>query len=68
MAPARMLSTMMGLWLAAIFIGNFLAGFIGSFWSSMAKGDFFLLLAAISAGAGLAITLMRGPLRAILKD
>jgi POT family proton-dependent oligopeptide transporter len=68
MAPARLLSTMMGLWLAAIFIGNFLAGFIGSFWSSMAKGDFFLLLAAISAGAGLAITLMRRPLRAILKD
>jgi POT family proton-dependent oligopeptide transporter len=41
MAPARLLSTMMGLWLAAIFIGNLLAGFIGSFWSSMAKGDFF---------------------------
>jgi POT family proton-dependent oligopeptide transporter len=68
MAPARLLSTMMGLWLAAIFVGNFLAGFIGSFWSSMAKGDFFFLLAAISAGAGLAITLMHRPLRAILKD
>ena len=68
MAPARLLSTMMGLWLAAIFVGNLLAGFIGSFWSSMAKGDFFLLLAAISAGAGLAITLMRRPLCAILKD
>lgn len=68
MAPARLLSTIMGLWLAAIFVGNLLAGFIGSFWSSMAKGDFFLLLAVISGGAGLAITLMRRPLRAILKD
>jgi proton-dependent oligopeptide transporter, POT family len=67
-APAPLLSMMMGVWLATSFIGNFLAGFIGSYWSSMTKADFFLLLAAISAAAGLTIALMHRPLRAVLKD
>jgi proton-dependent oligopeptide transporter, POT family len=67
-APVRLLSMMMGVWLATSFIGNFLAGFIGSYWSSMTKGDFFLLLAVISAAAGLMIVLMHRPLRAVLKD
>jgi len=59
---------MMGLWLATSFVGGFLAGFIGTFWSSMSKGDFFLMLALISAAAGLAIALMHRPLRAVLQD
>jgi POT family proton-dependent oligopeptide transporter len=67
-APASLLSMMMGVWLATSFVGGFLAGYLGTFWSSMSKGDFFLLLAVISAAAGLAIALMRRPLRAILKD
>ena len=46
----------------------FLAGYLGTFWSSMNKGDFFLLLALISAAAGLAIALMHRPLRAVLQD
>ena len=36
-APARAVSMMMGVWLATSFIGNFLAGYLGSFWSSMDK-------------------------------
>jgi POT family proton-dependent oligopeptide transporter len=66
-APASVLSMMMGLWLATSFIGNFLAGYIGTFWSSMAKGDFFLLLALISAAAGLIIALLARPLRSIVQ-
>ncbi len=38
-APARMVSMLMGLWLATSFIGNFIAGWLGSFWSSMDKID-----------------------------
>ncbi len=67
-APVHLLSMLMGVWLATSFIGNFLAGYLGTFWSSMAKDDFFLLLAIISAAAGLAIALMRRPLQAVLKD
>ena len=54
-APTRMLSMMMGIWLAASFTGGFLAGFIGSFWSRMAKPEFFLLVAGIAALAGVMI-------------
>ena len=37
-APARLISTLMGVWLGTSFVGNFLAGYLGSFWSSMDKG------------------------------
>jgi POT family proton-dependent oligopeptide transporter len=67
-APAGLLSMMMGVWLATSFIGNFLAGYLGTFWSSMGKGDFFLLLAGISAAAGVVIVLIAHPLRGILRD
>ena len=44
-APARMVSMMMGVWLGTSFIGNFIAGWLGSFWSTM-EIRFFLMIAA----------------------
>jgi len=67
-APASLLSMMMGVWLSTSFVGGFLAGYLGTFWSSMGKGSFFLMLALLSFGAGLAIILLRRPLRAVLND
>ncbi len=65
-APARVLSMMMGVWLATNFIGGFLAGYIGSFWSRMEKPEFFLMVGAIAALAGLMILACRRPLRGML--
>ena len=67
-APARMLSMMMGVWLSTSFVGGFLAGYLGTFWSSMGKPGFFLMLAVISAAAGLFIALVSRPLRGVLRD
>ncbi|MEJ2377288.1 MAG: peptide MFS transporter [Pseudolabrys sp.] len=67
-APARLLSMMMGVWLASSFIGNFLAGFLGTYWSSMRKESFFLMLAIIAAAAGMAVALLHRPLRGVLRD
>ena len=67
-APVRMVSMMMGVWLATSFIGNFLAGYLGSFWSSMDKTNFFLMIAAVAAFAGVVIFAFNRPLRAVLKD
>ena len=67
-APVQLLSMLMGVWLATSFTGNFLAGYIGTFWSSMSKADFFLMLAIISAVSGLSIVLLHRPLRAVLQD
>ena len=62
-APARILSMMMGVWLATSFTGGFLAGWLGSFWSRMEKPEFFLMIAAIAALAGVVIFACRWPLR-----
>jgi POT family proton-dependent oligopeptide transporter len=67
-APARILSMMMGVWLATSFVGGFLAGYLGSFWSRMEKPHFFLMIAAIAVLAGVLILLCRWPLRGALKD
>lgn len=68
LAPAAILSMMMGLWLATSFTGNFIAGWLGSFWSSMDKANFFLMIAAIAAAAGAAIWVLDRPLKPILRD
>ena len=66
-APAKILSLMMGLWLATIFTGNLAAGWLGSFWTGMDKAAFFLMIAAIAALAGVAIALFNPLLRGMLK-
>jgi POT family proton-dependent oligopeptide transporter len=67
-APLRIISMMMGVWLATSFVGGFLAGTIGSFWSRMEKPEFFLLVAAIAALAGAAIYASRRLLRGMLAE
>jgi proton-dependent oligopeptide transporter, POT family len=65
-APAPMISTMMGMWLGTSFIGNFVAGWLGSFWSFMDKMSFFTLVAAVAASAGVVIWSFNRPLKGIL--
>jgi POT family proton-dependent oligopeptide transporter len=67
-APVRILSMMMGVWLATSFTGGFMAGWLGTFWSSMDKAHFFLMIAAIAGAAGVVIAALGRPLRTILKD
>jgi POT family proton-dependent oligopeptide transporter len=66
-APVRHVAMMMGAWLGTNFIGNFIAGYLGSFWSSMTKPDFFLMIAGIALAAGAAIWAFDWPLRKALK-
>jgi POT family proton-dependent oligopeptide transporter len=65
-APARFVSLLMGVWLATSFTGNFVSGWLGSYWSSMAKADFFLMIAAIAGAAGLVIWAFNRPLKPML--
>ena len=67
-APARILSMMMGVWLATSFIGGFLAGWLGSFWSRMEKPEFFLMIAAIATLAGATILASRWALAGVLRE
>jgi len=67
-APPSLLSMMMGLWLGTYFIGGFIAGYLGTLWSIMSKEHFFLMLAGISAGSGVAIAILYRSLRGALMD
>jgi POT family proton-dependent oligopeptide transporter len=58
---------MMGMGLGTSFIGNFLAGYLGSFWSSMEKPSFFLMIAAIALAASAVIWAFERPLRPVLR-
>jgi proton-dependent oligopeptide transporter, POT family len=66
-APVHHVAMLMGLWLGTSFIGNFLAGYLGSFWSSMAKPHFFLMIATVALVAAAAIWAFDRPLRSKLK-
>jgi len=67
-APARLLSMLMGVWLATSFTGNFVAGWLGSLWSGMDKPAFFLMIAGIAALAGATIAAINPLLRGMLRE
>src|SRR5262249_23390374 len=67
-APARYISALMGVWLGTSFVGNFIAGYLGSLSSKMAQQDFFLMIAAIAIAAGIVIRAFDRPLRTALRQ
>ncbi|MBX5484101.1 MAG: peptide MFS transporter [Myxococcaceae bacterium] len=64
-APPRIVSMMMGMWFFSSFFGNYLSGFIGSFYSRMPGGKpaFFLMLTILGLAAGLGIWIMNKPIQ-----
>jgi POT family proton-dependent oligopeptide transporter len=62
-APARLVSMLMGMWFLSSFFGNFLSGYLGTYYEKMSRQSFFLSLAALGVAAGLAIFALRIPLR-----
>ncbi|MGB6064874.1 MAG: peptide MFS transporter [Desulfomonilaceae bacterium] len=63
LSPPRMVSMMMGVWFSSAFIGNYAAGFWGRYWEEMPKDVFFLMIAAVSFSAGLAIMMLQQRLK-----
>jgi POT family proton-dependent oligopeptide transporter len=67
-APAQVLSMMMGMWFITSFTGNLLQGYIGSFFSRMDKVSFFLLCAGLAFVASLLTWAFERPLRTIIES
>ncbi|MCG6534066.1 MAG: peptide MFS transporter [Syntrophales bacterium LBB04] len=63
LAPARMVSMLMGMWFLSSFAGNYMAGYLGTFWEKMPKADFFLILSLLAFGAGLGMFAVLRPLK-----
>ena len=62
-APARVVSMMMGMWFMANFFGNYLTGYLGTFYEKMSRESFFAILGALAVDAGLAILALSKPLK-----
>ncbi len=67
-APAKVASLMMAVCFLSNFGGNSLAGYLGKFWGTMPKAEFFTMIAVISAFAGVAIALVGRVLIPILRE
>ncbi len=65
-APARIVSMMMGMWFLSSFLGNFLSGAIGVFYTRWPKEAFFAFLMALGVSAGLAMWAFNKPLKRVL--
>jgi POT family proton-dependent oligopeptide transporter len=62
-APARIVSMMMGVWFLSSFFGNYLSGYLGTFWEKMPKVNFFLLMFALSFATSIAFFALLKPLK-----
>lgn len=65
-APPRMVSMMMGMWFFSSFIGNYLSGYLGTFYEKMPRTEFFALMAGLAVCAGLAMWAFNKPLKSAL--
>jgi POT family proton-dependent oligopeptide transporter len=65
-APARMVSMMMGVWFLSSFFGNYLCGFLGTFWEKMPRVSFFLMLTILGLAAGAAMFVLSRPVGKVI--
>jgi len=65
-SPARIVSMMMGVWFLANFVGNYMAGYLGTYWEKISHQQFFTIMTAIGVAAGLVLFLMNKPLNKIV--
>jgi POT family proton-dependent oligopeptide transporter len=62
-APARLVSMLMGMWYMSNFFGNYLSGHVGGYYEKMSHPSFFLMLLAFGVAAGIAIFALQRPLK-----
>ncbi len=65
-APVRIVSMMMGVWFLANFIGNYMTGYLGTFYERIPKTQFFGLMTTIAVVAGLVLFVIGRPLDKIV--
>lgn len=57
-SPARFVSMMMGVWFLSSFIGNYMTGYLGTYYEKMPHKQFFAMLTVIGVVAGLVLFVM----------
>jgi POT family proton-dependent oligopeptide transporter len=67
-APKRMLSMMMGMWFLSSFLGNYLSGYIGTFYDKIPKDMFFLVLCVIGVVVGIVFFIAEPRMKKVIGD
>ncbi|MDB4995900.1 MAG: Di-/tripeptide transporter [Myxococcaceae bacterium] len=67
-SPARIVSLMMGIWLLSSFFGNYLSGYLGTYWEKITHERFFIWMAGLSAITGVLMILFYIPLKRAIGD
>lgn len=65
-SPAPIVSMMMGVWFLSSFVGNYMTGYLGTFYSVMPKEQFFMMLCALGVGTGLIFFMVKGKINSII--
>src|SRR5262249_26853561 len=68
LAPARIVSLMMGVWFLGASVGNFLGGMAATFYESMPLSQLFGMVALLPMAAGVVMFLFRKPLASLIGD
>ena len=62
-APVKLVGTLMGVWYLSSFFGNYMSGYIGTYYEKMSKDSFFLILGALAIASGMAFFILMKPLK-----
>lgn len=62
-APPHLVSMLMGTWYLASFFGNYLSGYLGTYYEKMSRESFFGMLSVLGVATGFAIFALRTPLK-----
>lgn len=65
-APARLVSMLMGVWYLANFFGNYLSGYLGTFWEKMPRSQFFVMLTVLGLSSAALMFAIGRPLNRIV--
>jgi POT family proton-dependent oligopeptide transporter len=62
-APRKIIAMMMGIWLLSSFFGNYMAGYLGSYYERIGSEGFFTLMIVLSLAASIILMLLARGLR-----
>jgi POT family proton-dependent oligopeptide transporter len=63
LAPRGLTATTIAIWFSAIAFGNFFAGFLGTYWTTLPHGPFFAMVGGVAFVAAALLIGLRGPVK-----
>jgi POT family proton-dependent oligopeptide transporter len=68
LAPVRLVSMLMGMWFLSSFAGNYLSGYIGTYYEKWSNETFFTVLTVMGIATGISIFVLKRPLKKFMGD